>query len=109
MSTQTRILRDRQAALSAALDRAQSDRPAFGSAAVLCQTVEEDTYPITAASMFACKPQEIDSDESEGAAASYVDSSSTLLYAANIGGTLPPQNTTVIAHAVGGRWTFSYG
>ncbi len=109
MNTETRILRDRQAALSTALDRAQSDRPPFGSAAVLCQTFEEDTYPVTAASMFACKPQEIDSDESEGATASYTESSSTALYAANIGGSIPPQNTTIVAHACGGRWVFSYG
>lgn len=107
--SETRTLRNRQIALSAALDRAQSNRPPFGSAAVLCQTFEEGTYPTSAASMFACKPQEIDSDESEGAAASYVESSATVLYAANLGGSVPPQNTNVIAHSVGGRWVFSYG
>ena len=80
-----------------------------GADAMLVQTFTETTYPTTASTEYACHPiSEIDSDEAEGASVSFTADSSVTIYALNVGSTVPPSGTKVIAHAVGGRWAFRY-
>ncbi len=107
MSTESRILRDRQAAAAAALDRSADHAP-FGSAALLVKTTTVTTYPTTAARMYGLLPLDIDGDEIEGAAATYTASSDTVLYGVNLGTAIPASGTRLVAHAVGGRWCFRF-
>jgi hypothetical protein len=51
---------------------------------------------------------DIDGAETEGGAVSYVQTSSNVFYALNLGSQVPPDGTTLVAHAVGGRWCFRY-
>jgi hypothetical protein len=53
-------------------------------------------------------PVEINGSETEGAAATYVQETSTVFYALNVGTAVPPAGTTIVCHAVGGRWAFRY-
>ena len=102
-----RVERDRQKALSGALDRV-APFAADGSTALLVTTTTVSTYPSTAATFYASNPTEIDGSEVEGGAASYTADASQVLYALNVGTQVPPVGTRVVAHAVGGRWVFRY-
>src|SRR5262249_42100772 len=53
-------------------------------------------------------PCDIDGGESEGAAATYVPRTGSVAYALNLGTQVPSNGTTVVCHAVGGRWCFRY-
>lgn len=108
MSQESRILRNRQAAHDAAFDAAQAGGDADGSAAMLCQTTVVGSYPGSATAYFAVNPVSAGGSETEGGAASLTPDTSTVLYALNLGTSVPPQGTTVVCHSVGGRWTFRY-
>lgn len=103
-----RILRDRQAAGQEALDIGLSVGEARGSSAMLAQTTTVKTYPTTAAAFYAVVPCDIDGGEAEGTAASYVPAAGSVAYALNLGSQVPPSGTTIVCHAVGGRWCFRY-
>jgi hypothetical protein len=105
--SEPRTLRNRFTAISDAMDRAP-ELPPEGAAAVLAQTTTVDTYPTTASAFYACKPVDIDGDESEGASATYTTETMNVFYAWNAGTTVPGERTTVICHAVGGRWVFRF-
>jgi hypothetical protein len=102
------VLRDRQRAACESLDAAQAALPPDGSAAVLAKTTMVTTYPSTPGAFYACLPQEIDGNETEGGTATYTASSSTPFFAWNAGTAIPPQGTLLVCHAVGGRWVFRY-
>lgn len=107
-----RIIRDRQWAGRDALDTDLGGAEAHGeipnSAAMLGQTATVQTYPTTATAFYAVVPCDIDGSQSEGAAAAYVPRTGSVAYALNLGTQIPPSGTTVVCHAVGGRWCFRY-
>jgi hypothetical protein len=81
---------------------------AEGSLAQLLTTVTITTYPTTAGAFYAGNPTYVNGTETEGGVASYSPDPSQVIYAYNLGTTVPPEGTRVIAHAVGGRWAFRY-
>jgi hypothetical protein len=103
----SRIQRERQKALSGAVDRVApfaADTPA----ALLVTTTTVTTYPATAGAFYASNPTEIDGSEVEGGAATYTADTTQAVYVLNVGTQVPPSGTRVVAHAVGGRWVFRY-
>lgn len=103
-----RILRDRQRAGREALDAGLGGGEVRGSSAMLAQTTTVSTYPTTASAFYAVVPCDIDGGESEGTPATYVPRTGSVAYALNLGTQVPPTGTTVVCHAVGGRWCFRY-
>ena len=103
----SRIERERQKALSGVIDRVVPFA-ADGSTAVLLTTTTITTYPSTAGVFFASNPTEIDGSEVEGGAASYAPDTTQVVYALNVGTTIPPVGTRVVANSIGGRWVFRY-
>lgn len=103
-----RVLRERQQAGQEALDSSLGEFEARGSSAMLAQTTTVKTYPTTAAAFYAVVPCDIDGAENEGAAVTYVRQTGSVAYALNVGTQVPPSGTTIVCHAVGGRWCFRY-
>lgn len=103
-----RIVRDRQEADWATLDCDLAGVEARGSSAMLAQTTVIANYPATASAFYAVIPCDIDGQETEGAGSSYVLRTGSVAYALNLGTQAPPEGTTVVCHAVGGRWCFRY-
>jgi len=101
-----RIQRDRATAQDDVLDRLD-DAARYGSAAILATTTTVTTYPTAAATFYAANTTEIDGTETEGAAANYTTQSG-IVYILNVGSQIPPVDTRVVAHAVGGRWVFRF-
>lgn len=104
----TRILRDRQAAHSDAFNQSLAGGDPDGSAAMLAQTTTVTTYPTSASAFYAVIPLDVNGQELEGQPATYVPSTGAVTYALNLGTQIPPSGTTVICHAVGGRFCFRY-
>jgi hypothetical protein len=102
-----RVMRERQLVASAVLDSVV-DRDTFASAALVAQTTTVATYPTTAAVFYACNPVQITGSEAEGATPNLQTDTSTVLYALNLGGQIPPIGTFLVMHAAGGRWSFRY-
>lgn len=103
-----RVLRERLIAASDAFDAAQAGGDAFGSAAMLAQTMTVATYPTTASTFYAVVPCDADGNEQEGAAATYTQRAGAIDYALNLGTAIPPSGTTIVCHAAGGRWVFRF-
>jgi hypothetical protein len=103
----SRIERDRQKALSGVVDRV-APFAAGGSTALLVTTTTMSVYPTSAASFYATNPTEIDGSEVEGGAASYTADTTKVVYVLNVGTQVPPVGTSLVAHAVGGRWVCRY-
>jgi len=76
--------------------------------AILAQTRVAVSYPTGATAFYACSPLQVDGPEIEGAAATFTQDSSRIIYAFNLGTQVPPVGTQIIAHACGGRWVFRY-
>jgi hypothetical protein len=103
----TRIERERHQDLEDLVDRiARGDDGAAASRLVRTTTIT--TYPTTAGRYYGCNPVEIDGTETEGGAATYTADTNQVIYCLNVGTTIPPAGTNLIASAVGGRWTFRY-
>ncbi len=79
-----------------------------GSVSALVITATVDTYPTSASSFFAVHPLSIDGVEAEGEAASFTPDEDRTFYVYNVGSTVPPEGTKIIATSTGGRWTFRY-
>ena len=107
MKDDLRVIRDRPMAVEKTTDRIQG-LAAAGTAAILAQTTTVSTYPTTASAFYASVPADLDGNESEGASATYVQEDSAVFYAWNAGTEIPPVGTTIVCHAVGGRWVFRY-
>ena len=76
--------------------------------ALLVKTFTESAYPTAAGSVFACHPVGLGGTEDEGDVATQTEDTSETVYVFNLGSTVPPTGTTLIAHAVGGRWVTRY-
>lgn len=118
----TRILRERVANQSDALDRVTPFAP-FASAAVLGVTTTIKTYPTTPGAFYGIIPQRITGTDKEGDPGTFTSDltppanppdpsapppPTTMMVALNVGGQVPVQGTKVVCHAVGGRWVFQY-
>jgi len=101
-----RVMRERQAIASSALDRS-GDLDTYASSAAIVQTTTVMTYPTNAAGYYACAPQQLTGSIVEGGAATYSAYGSTL-YALNVGSQIPPVGTYLVVHSVGGRWAFRF-
>jgi hypothetical protein len=108
MPDESRILRDRFAAMDDAFDASQAGGEDYGSAALLVQTIQLTTYPTTAQTMYACNPVNIDGDEIEGGVVTYIPDTNTVVFILNVGSAIPPLGTRRVASGVGGRWTFQW-
>jgi hypothetical protein len=103
-----RILRDRQAAASGALDRQAAAAEPYGSAAMCVITTTVTTYPTSAAEFYACNPELLTGSEDEGATPTFTADTATIVYALNLGTAIPPNGTKLVIHSAGGRWVFRY-
>lgn len=103
----SRIEREREAALSAALDRLGG--PAGeGSLSALVQTTVETTYPTSANTYYAVNPVEIDGGQSEGDTPTFTADVTRTYHAYNLGSAIPPEGSIVVAHSRAGRWFFTF-
>ena len=81
--------------------------PALSSPSVLAKTTVLSVYPTTASSYFGCLPQSLYGAEQEGATGIVLSGSSSF-FALNLGSTVPPIGTLVLATFTGNRWVFRY-
>ncbi len=102
-----RVLRDRFAALSSALDRSTTDCDG-GNAAMCVVTATVTTYPTSAGSFYACHPELLTGPETEGATPTFTPDTATTIFALNVGSAIPPSGTKLVIHSVGGRWSFRF-
>jgi hypothetical protein len=102
-----RVMRERQAAAADALDRA-SGAESTGSAALCVITTTVTSYPTSAGVFYACNPELIYGNETEGATPAFSADGSTVVYALNLGTAIPPNGTILVIHSVGGRWVFRF-
>ena len=96
----------RDVALTDDVVRRDSD-PSVQSVGLLASTTTLGSYPTSAQSYYACTPQAILGTEVEGGAGVLTPVGSTF-FALNLGTTVPPVGTSVIATHVGSRWVFRY-
>jgi hypothetical protein len=109
LARETRTIRNRQRYHAALLDLTSADaQKFFASAAFLVQTTQVETYPTVPGAFYACLICNVNGAEVEGAEASYVPVSDTIIYVWNTGTQIPPLGTMAIAQEVGGRFVFRY-
>ncbi len=71
-------------------------------------TTTVTTYPTSAGVFYACNPELIYGNETEGATPTFTADGSTIVYALNLGTSIPPNGTILVIHSVGGRWVFRF-
>jgi hypothetical protein len=96
----------RETYLAGEVKRGYPDPP-LGSPALLAQTTTLTAYPTTAQAYYACRPLSLFGAEVEGGPGAVAPGSSTF-FALNLGSTVPPAGTQVVATFVGNRWVFRY-
>lgn len=105
--SESRLLRDRFAAMDDALDVAASGSRACADARlVMIFTLK--SHPTSAQAYYAAHPCQIDGVPVEGGNASYVADDRTTLLCWNTGSAIPPDGAVCVAHGAGGRWTITY-
>ena len=103
---EARALRHRHAGLVDQADRVAPD--GLGSQpTALFRTITVGTYPTSAQRCYAAVRVAIEVDETEGATPTLTDGDRT--YIANVGGSIPPSGTHVLATLIDGRWIMQYG
>ena len=99
-------LRERDEALRDVLSR--RDRPpSFGSPSLVVQTRTLTTYPTSAQRFYACVAQTVLGAEVEGGPATLTPTPASF-FALNLGSSIPPAGTYVLATFVESRWVFRY-
>ena len=96
----------RESALGEDVRRGLID-PFLGAPSLLVRTTILRTYPATAQSYFACQPLTLLGKEIEGGGGVTTATTSSF-FALNLGLTVPPVGTQVVATFVGNRWVFRY-
>ena len=96
----------REVALTDDVSRSNSD-PSLGLSSLLASTTMLNKYPTTAGSFYACQPLTLLGTEVEGGTGA-VSSTSSTFFALNLGSTVPPSGTQIIATRVDSRWVFRY-
>jgi hypothetical protein len=79
-----------------------------GCTHLLCVTTTVTTYPTTANVFYGLIPQALLGTESEGAAG-VLTPGTIHIFGLNLGASVPPPGTQVLAEYVGNRWVFRYG
>jgi hypothetical protein len=103
---EARILRERLAELCAALDRIP-DALACLPTSLLVQTTTVAVYPTVAGRYYACTPVAVGGNEAENQTPTFA-ALTGVVYAANIGATVPPSGTKLVIDLTGDRYTFRY-
>src|SRR4051812_48150406 len=103
---ESRVLRSRHSNLSDRLDASKAEPPS-GSLSMVVRTTTKTTYPTTANVYYACLPVDVGGTEDEGQS-SPLSGGAGFIYVLNLGTTIPPVGTNLIAESVGGRWTTQY-
>jgi hypothetical protein len=96
----------REVALTDEVKRSDSD-PTLGLITLLASTTTLSRYPTSANCYFACQPLTLLGAEVEGGAG-LTSATSAPFFALNIGSTVPPNGTQVVATRVDNRWVFRY-
>ena len=105
---EARILRDRQAAHSAALDR-QTGRPQpYSSARMLVQVYDGGAMPTVPERVYVTHPVLVTGSETEGGAGTLTVDTATTVPVIVLGG-VPSVGDYLTAYAVGGRWVSERG
>lgn len=104
---ETRTLRRRVDAVEQELARQLEDTQT-GCVCVLAQVSQIGTYPTVAAAFYALQPVRITGVIAEGTGPTLTTAGNKFL-GYNLGGTVPPLGSHVLAVGAGGRWTFRYG
>ena len=99
-------LRDRDDSLQDGLSR-RNRTPSFGSPSLVVQTKAIETYPAAAQRFYACVAQTVLGVESEGGSGSFSPGPASF-FALNLGTSIPPVGTYVVATFVESRWVFRY-
>lgn len=103
---EARRLRDREATFLDDLSR--RDRvPSFGSPSLIVQTRTLRMYPTAAQRFYACVAQTVLGTEVEGGLGNFTPGPATF-FALNLGSSIPPVGTYVLATFVESRWVFRY-
>jgi hypothetical protein len=106
MTSETTTLRRRHDELGAAAD-ARRGALVNCSPSMVVQTYARSSYPTAAKSYYACHPVKVAGIEAEGQTVTTTADANQTLLVANVGSTVPPTGTIVIATLVGGRWEMS--
>jgi hypothetical protein len=96
----------RDAVLADVVVRQESDPP-LGAPSLLARTTVLSAYPTRAQCYYACEPLTLLGLEVEGGSGVLTEVDATFL-ALNIGNSVPPVGTQVLATFVSNRWVFCY-
>lgn len=80
----------------------------LGEAVLVGRTTRVGTYPTAAGAYYAVRPQVVGGAEVEGGTATLANATNGVIYALNLGTTIPPEGTYVICTFIGSRWIFRY-
>lgn len=72
-------------------------------------TAVVDTYPSVAGRFYAVNPSPLSGDETEGSPWTITTDPSRIMFAYNLGSTVPPLGSIVLVFSVANRWVFFYG
>lgn len=103
MGDEYRSLRDRYAALEAAMDRA-APNPPDGTARRLVQVYNAGSMPTATDHYFAANPVDVGSPEVEGGSAVFSVNSNQTLYVDVVGAGVPSSGDYLTVYGIGGRW-----
>jgi hypothetical protein len=81
--------------------------PAPASPILVSRTKTLNRYPTSANVYYACEALSVFGDEVEGTAGSFTTYGSTY-FALNLGKSIPPNGSVILATFVGSRWVFRY-
>jgi len=89
-------------------DLSRRDRtPSFGSPSLVVQTRTLNTYPTSAQRFYACVAQTVLGVEIEGGPGSFAPGPAGF-FALNLGTSVPPEGTYVLATFIESRWVFRH-
>lgn len=101
-----RINRDRQQSLAGLISRIPSSPP-DGARSLLVQTTTKTTYPTSAGVFYAVFSVDVTGAETEGATPTFTVGTD-LFYALNLGSSVPPAGTNILAEAANGLWVIRF-
>ena len=106
LASEAAQIRRRHDDLASDSDRLPPD-PAGAPESRLCKTVSLGSYPTSPQRVYALVPVSPAGNETENATPTLTSGSDTL-FGLNVGGSVPPINTYVVATRLD-RWVFQYG
>lgn len=107
MQDEARKLRERMGDLQERFDQLPTDTDAPASNRVFV-TALKTTYPTSAGVYYCLQPQRISGAQTEGGVPTIGNAGTNKTFGLNIGTSIPPLGTQVIACEIDGRWVFNY-